>query len=253
MWRNNSPAARRIFTSRCGEVGEPKASRVGVHLPCSVLFSPARRLQPHPAVLRTSSSPRPGSVFAHGPYRRLSAAGPPRGRAVGRDARSGLRHAWPAPRPPKRLAISKNAARHGSRSREAGREIQASLSNYVARFPAPRRHMLPSTVPPAIPRFYGQHTASRFEGRTWGFITQPRTAARPTRRPPARMFGAHPFPRAGRGSINQAGSVWMQLRKDFLPRSSKRVEPWQKRKQPQSVVERTARQKKHPVANNDPN
>jgi hypothetical protein len=83
---------------------------------------------------------------------------------------------------------------------EDGRPFSRSSFSYVRPRSRPSG-MLPSTVPPAIPWFssHGQHTASRFEGRTWGFITQPRTAARPTRRPPAQMFGGHPFPRAGKG------------------------------------------------------
>ena len=151
-------------------------------------------LPPPPGSLRSPPSPQGGGLpacfivawfpFAHGPYRRLPAAGPPRGRrlsgargrglglrpdtlhrchgslhrsrpsarvarwpprgrAVRRDARLGLRHAWSLPRPPKRLAVSKNAPSRGGRSREAGRMAVPLNYIYVAQRPRPAGVLLP--------------------------------------------------------------------------------------------------------------
>ena len=72
-----------------------------------------------------------------------------------------------------------------------------SILSYVARSPVPRRHRLPSTVPAGHPMVFshGQHTASRFEGRTWGFITQPRyRCATDPAPPPSLIPGAHQVP-----------------------------------------------------------
>jgi hypothetical protein len=68
-----------------------------------------------------------------------------------------------------------------------GEKVGKTGGLWLARFlvymrPAGRPSgVLPSTVLPA-PDVFGKHTAIWFEGRTWGFITQPRTAAQPTRR-----------------------------------------------------------------------
>ena len=87
----------------------------------------------------------------------------------------------------------------GEDGRPSGRQSSKQCDLAAARqacFPQPSRRPSRGFQPRAA---HGM----RFEGRTWGLITQWHTATPPARRPPARMFGAHPFPRAGKGIVQE--------------------------------------------------
>jgi hypothetical protein len=75
--------------------------------------------------------------FRSRPHRSPPARWPPPGRAIRRDARSGLRHARLSPRPPKRLAIDPST----SSGWEAGRVVRTFQLIIRGAFPAPRRSL----------------------------------------------------------------------------------------------------------------
>ena len=117
-----------------------------------------------PSSPRVSFRSRPCARFARWPSRgrRISRRPAVAGSPCGRNGQVPS-----SPRPLSHLAIDKVG-------KTGGRSI-AHLFSYVRPRGRPSGK-LPSTASAGHPVVFshGQHTASRFEGRTWGFITQPR-------------------------------------------------------------------------------